>query len=107
MAANAGLPEAMNSLGDAYYSGDIREKNIDKALTWYEKAAKLGYGPAQFNAGIVLLRRTSNKRDLRQAIYYFDKAYHNKSNFKELAIMALRYKVEAIEKQKGTKNTRN
>ena len=73
-AANYNLPEALNSLGDGYYSGDIRPKNIKMALHYYIKAAKLNYWPGQFNTGAVYLRHFKTKRDLRKALYWFNTA---------------------------------
>ncbi|MDR1233549.1 MAG: sel1 repeat family protein [Holosporales bacterium] len=95
-AANLGSPEAINSLGDGYYSGDIFRKDIPKALKCYEKAAKLGYGPAQFNAGIVLLKNMPRtKNNLRKAVFYLDKASKNSNDLGEITESALKYKRDA------------
>ncbi|MDR0640807.1 MAG: sel1 repeat family protein [Holosporales bacterium] len=96
MAANFGSPEAINSLGDGCYSGDICEKNTLKALEYYEKGAKLGYGPAQFNAGIVLLKyMPKTKNNLRKAVFYLDKASKNSNDLGEMTESALQYKKDA------------
>jgi TPR repeat protein len=100
IAANMGLPEAINAIGDGYYSGDIRPKDIKKALKYYEKAAEMGFGPAQFNAGIVLFRTYKNKYDLRKAILYLDKASKNGNDLGEVARVALKYKTDAEHKFK-------
>jgi TPR repeat protein len=97
-AANMGLPEAINSIGDGYYSGDIREKNAEVALEFYEKAASLGFGPAQFNAGVVLLKTAKCKQDLKKAIFFLDKAEKNSDDLGEITKSALRYKIEAKRK---------
>lgn len=102
-AANKNLPEALNSIGDGYYSGDIREKNIDMALYYYEKAAKLGFGPAQFNAGIVLLKIGTTKDKIKKSIFWLDKASKNKDDLKEITQKALKYKKDAETKLKSIK----
>lgn len=72
-AAERNLPDAINSIGDGYITGDIRPIDEYKALEHYVKAANLGFGPAQFNAGIMFLR----KLDFKNAIRYFELASKN------------------------------
>ncbi|MDR1289065.1 MAG: sel1 repeat family protein [Holosporales bacterium] len=91
LAANLGSPEAMNSLGDGFYSGDIFEKNTNCALFYYIKAARLGFGPAQFNAGIVLLKMAKSKTDLRRAVFYLDKASKNRDDLGDITKHAMRF----------------
>ena len=91
MAANKNLPEALNSIGDGYYSGDIRKKNLELALYYYEKAAKLGFGAAQFNAGVVLLNNHKSKKDLKKAIFYLDLASKNERDLGEITKAARKY----------------
>ncbi|MBY0462568.1 MAG: hypothetical protein K2Q34_05255, partial [Alphaproteobacteria bacterium] len=43
----------------------------------YEKAAKLGYGPAQFNAGIMLKNGEGTSVSLKRAYQMLDLAAHN------------------------------
>ena len=97
-AANMNLPEALNSIGDGYYSGDIRPQNVDMALNYYERAAKMGFGPAQFNAGVVLLKNYRSKQDLRLSIFYLDKASKNRNDLNDIALVAKRYKLDAEKK---------
>ena len=97
-AANMNLPEAINSIGDGYYSGDIRPQNINMALKCYEKAAKMGLGAAQFNAGVVLLNIAKTKKELRLAIFYLDNASKNRNNLKEVADVANKYIRDANKK---------
>ncbi|MBQ2173728.1 MAG: sel1 repeat family protein [Alphaproteobacteria bacterium] len=99
-AANMNLPEAINSIGDGYYTGDIRPKNIKMALQYYKKAAKMGFGIAQFNAGIVLLETAKTKNELRLAIFYLDNASQNRNNLKEIAEAANKYMRDANKKLK-------
>jgi len=102
-AANMNLPEAINSIGDGYYTGDIRPRNIKRALNCYKKAAKMGFGVAQFNAGIVLLNIAKTKTELQLAIFYLDNAAKNRNNLKEVADAANKYKRSANEKLKHCK----
>lgn len=99
-AANMNLPEAINSIGDGYYSGDIRPQNIKMALKYYEKAANMGFGVAQFNAGIVLLNTAKSKKELLFARFYLDKASKNRDNLKEVVDVAKRYKRDTDKKLK-------
>ena len=99
-AANMNLPEAVNSIGDGYYSGDIRPKNINMALKCYRKSADMGFGVAQFNAGVVLLSTAKSKKELELAIAYLDKASRNREDLGEIAHTAERYKRNAEKKLK-------
>ncbi len=69
-------PRAIHSVGDGYYSGDTHPKNLKKALEYYENAGKLGYGPSQFNAGIIYMKYIKNNI---KAMYWFKKAFNNKN----------------------------
>ncbi|MDR1475765.1 MAG: sel1 repeat family protein [Holosporales bacterium] len=103
LAANLGSLEALSSLGDGFYSGDIFEKNINCALFFYAKAATLGFGPAQFNAGIILLKTAKSKKDLRNAVFYLDKASKNHDDLGDITKYALKYKKDAEKKLKSFK----
>lgn len=103
MAANRGLPEALNSIGDGYYSGDIRPLNHDMALRYYRKAADMGFGAAQFNAGVVLMRNARSAEELKLAIFYLDKASKNRKDLGDVAIAAKKYKRNAEQKLKRYK----
>ena len=91
-AANMNLPEAINSIGDGYYSGDIRKKDIKMALKFYKKAANMGFGVAQFNAGVVLLNTAKTKIELKNAIWYLDRASKNQKDLGDITNAAKRYK---------------
>lgn len=96
-AANTKLPEALNSIGDGYYSGDIRPKNHVKALEYYRWAAKMGYGPAQINAGVVFLKHAKTAKGVRKAIHWFSKAINN-PEMEDLKPYILIFKTNAIDK---------
>ncbi|MDR3030815.1 MAG: sel1 repeat family protein, partial [Holosporales bacterium] len=93
ISANQNNPAAISSIGDGYYCGDIRKKNLKKALEYYEKAARLGFGPAQFNAGIILLNTGTAESELRMAIFWLDKASKNLDDLGRVTISAKKYKL--------------
>ncbi|MBY0281754.1 MAG: sel1 repeat family protein [Alphaproteobacteria bacterium] len=68
---------AIKALADSYMAGEGVELNKTIAFQLYEKAAKLGYGPAQFNAGIMLKNGEGNPVSLKQAYEMLDLAAHN------------------------------
>ena len=106
-AAQMGSLEATNSIGDGYYSGDIRQKNHKEALKCYVDAAKKGNGAAQFNAGSVYLKYSKSIRTLKKAIYWFDKASKN-DDIKDLRKYILICKKTAEERlNELTKNSKN
>jgi TPR repeat protein len=100
--ANAGIPNAMNVLGDCYYSGTFGERNVKIALTFYKKAAAIGFGPAQFNAGIVMYKTSEDTDNLTKAIRYLDAASKNKNDLGELTKVALLYRNAAKIKLRWT-----
>ena len=102
-AAKMGSLEAINSIGDGYYSGDIRKKNHREALKYYVDAAKNGNGAAQFNAGSVYFKYSKSERTLRKAIYWFDKASKN-DDIKDLRKYILICKERAESKLKEIQN---
>ena len=105
-AAEAGSLDAINSIGDGYYSGDIRKKNHKEALKCYVDAAKKGNGAAQFNAGSVYLKYSKSIRTLKKAIFWFDKASKN-DDIKELRKYILICKKVAKERLDELQNTCN
>lgn len=67
-----GYAPSMKAIADSYIAGQGTPKNEDLALYWYLRSAMLGYGPAQFNAGVLL-----RKSDPKRAIFYLRKASLN------------------------------
>lgn len=105
-AAQMGSLEAINSIGDGYYSGDIRQKNHKEALKYYVDAAKKGNGAAQFNAGSVYFKYSKSIKTLKKAIYWFDKASKN-DDIKDLRKYILICKKTAEERLNELTNTHN
>jgi TPR repeat protein len=52
--------QAQIYLGSLYASGHGVKINHKRAALWYERAAKQGFAPAQFNIGFLLLHGASN-----------------------------------------------
>ncbi len=76
-ASALGFLPAMKSLADSYLSGDGVEKNEQTAFLIYEKAAMDGYGPAQFNTGIMLKNGQGTPVSVKKAYQFLDLAAHN------------------------------
>ena len=69
-AAQTGLVDAMELLGQFYDSGTGIQRNTDNALVWYRRAAKKGRVTAANNIGCILRDRGSHTA----AIRWFEKA---------------------------------
>ena len=63
-AAEAGNAAAASTLGNFYYEGRFLPLDQTAAHRWWRTAAELGNADAQYNLGIVLLRRSSGKADV-------------------------------------------
>lgn len=50
-AVQRGEPEALFEIGKRYTDGDGTKKDLEKAAQWYERAADLGFAPAQYIVG--------------------------------------------------------
>ncbi len=66
---------AINAMGDWFYTD---KQDIKNAVQYYKKAANMGYGPAQFNLGIVYLKHYKN---YRLAYTFLAKAAQNRVDF--------------------------
>ena len=69
-AADMDYAPAIKALADSYYSGDGVDEDKHQALLLYVRAADLGDGAAQFNAGIILLRGYAGPQNAALAYYY-------------------------------------
>ncbi len=73
-AAELGLPEAQNELGNMYYFGLGVERDYLKAFNYYRNAAKAGYVNAQYSLGNCYLLGDGIDRDNKEAIKWIKKA---------------------------------
>ncbi len=68
-----GNDDAMNALGAVYYSGRIGEQNYNKAVHYYEMAAKCGNRQAQENLGYCYYYGRLGEADYKKAYHFFIK----------------------------------
>jgi TPR repeat protein len=73
--AKNGDAEAQYNVGLMYAQGKGAKQDLQKAMVWYEKSAKQGYGPAQYNLGEIY----HNLGDIEahayeKAKYWYEKA---------------------------------
>ena len=69
--AEQGDAEAQNELGKAYLKGELVERDFNEAYSWFEKSARQGFAPAQFN--LASCYEKINK-DWKQATNWYLKA---------------------------------
>lgn len=81
--ARAGDPEAQNSLGVMYYtgeavsktaSGQVLDNDPELAAGWFYRAAEQGHADAQFNLGLLYANGEGVEQDMHQAVELFKKA---------------------------------
>ena len=72
--ALAGDAEAQYNLGVCYKNGDGIEKNLTKAVKWYEKAAEQGYASAQCNLGYCYEFGVGVEKNILKAVDLYKKA---------------------------------
>lgn len=69
--AEQGDPAAQNVMGTYYESGNGFEKNYDKAIYWYTKAANQGNTNAQYHLGVLYNKAKENPL---RAYFWFEVA---------------------------------
>ena len=71
-----------------YENGEGTEKDLEKAIYWYDKAAKNGNISAQNNLGYQYMKGEVPKKDSTKAVYWLQKAAEsgNKIAYDNLAI---------------------
>lgn len=72
---NVGKAEAEHSLGLAYHNGIYVEKDIQKAVEWYEKGAEHGCPNSSNNLGVMFLHAEGVPQDIARAETLFLTAY--------------------------------
>jgi TPR repeat protein len=73
-AAKQNNADAAFLLGVAYSEGNITEKDLKKALIWYERAANLGDKDAMLSVGWLYYKGEDVTKDLEKAKNWFQKA---------------------------------
>jgi len=85
---------ALDELAGLYLAGEGVEKNEAKALHFYIQASHLGYGPSQFNCGIMYKNGQGIKPDLKKAYLYLSLASLNYNDLGDVALDAAHYRDE-------------
>lgn len=97
-AVRAGFPPAMDTLAGYYLHGDFVNEDHHKALMYYQLAANRGYGPSQFNCGIMLKNGDKTPTDLEDAFVYLALAALNTEDLDDLTHDAAMYRDEVAGK---------
>ncbi len=80
-AAEFGIPEAEYKMGQFYETGFLGERDISKALKWYEKSANKGFLGAQLWMGNAYVSgNEALKKDYEKAIFWYKRTMRNKEN---------------------------
>jgi TPR repeat protein len=66
--AEAGDPEAQCMVGNMYDLGLGRERDLDRAIDWYQKSSRQGYGVASHN--LATIYGMAGEADLEQVIHW-------------------------------------
>ncbi|WP_414040059.1 tetratricopeptide repeat protein [Acidithiobacillus sp. M4-SHS-6] len=72
--AQALSPAAENHLGYAYYSGQGKTQNYQKAFYWFRKAARQGNASAENNLGVAYNHGQGVAQNNAKALYWYRKA---------------------------------
>ena len=67
-------PKDRYKLGGKYYHGNGVEKDYEKAIKWYRKAADQGHAKAQYYLGVMYDNGEGVEEDDEQAAYWYRKA---------------------------------
>jgi uncharacterized protein len=73
-----GDPEAAYQMGQHYQAGVYVNRDPEKAMSFYEKAADAGSPEAMYQIGAMYYRGTDIERDMGQAVAWFKKAADKK-----------------------------
>ena len=60
--------------GVRHITGNGAEKSELIAISYFEKAARLGHAPAQHNLGVIRYKGSLDARDLRESVYWLSQA---------------------------------
>jgi len=63
-----------HSLGNRYSHGEGVERDLEKAIYWYTKAAEQGNASAQNNLGNSYFKGEGVERDVEKAMYWLTKS---------------------------------
>ena len=69
--ATQGVTVSQYNTGVNYYIGRGIDKDLEKAVYWYQMASEEGHSKAPFNIGIIYARGEVTDKDLTLALEYF------------------------------------
>lgn len=75
--AEAGDSDAQFHLAENYYHGEGIEKDLEKALFWYQKSAEQNNATAQFFLAFMYYEGRGVSKDLNHAKGLWEKSYAN------------------------------
>ena len=73
-AAEQGVAEAQNNLGNMYANGQGVCQDYAEAVQWYRNAAEQGHAQAQNNLGLMYANGQGVRQDYAEAVQWFLKA---------------------------------
>lgn len=73
-AAEAGFPPAMNRVGTFFQTGAYVERDLSKAIEWYEGASKAGYSESTYLLGEIAMNGDSGTVNMPEALEKFEAA---------------------------------
>jgi TPR repeat protein len=93
-AVNAGYGPALDTYAGFYLHGDFVEKDLHKAKMYYEISGRRGYGPSQFNYGILCKNGDGLPLDRETAYIFLSLAADNQQDLGNLTIDAAQFRDE-------------
>ena len=73
-AAEQGLADAQNNLGEMYGNAQGVPKDYNEAVKWFTRSAEQGYAKAQNNLGLMYYKSEGVPQDYNKAVKWFAKA---------------------------------
>lgn len=89
-----GFTPAMDVIAGYYLHGEFLPQDHHSALMYYQLAANRGYGPSQFNYGIMLKNGEKTPQDLEDSFVYLALAALNVDDLGEISEDAAKYRNE-------------
>lgn len=93
-----GFAPAMDTIAGYYLHGEFLPRDHHAALMYYQLAANRGYGPSQFNYGIMLKNGEKTPQDLEDAFVYLALAALNVDDLGDISEDAAGYRNEVASK---------
>ncbi|WP_278492526.1 tetratricopeptide repeat protein [Acinetobacter gyllenbergii] len=92
---------AINLIGVMYNNGEYVAKDLNKALSYYSKAASLGNPDAQFNLGQMYFYGEGVKQNYKTSFYWYDASAKQDYDFAKIQLATLYYKGYGVKRDVG------